>query len=54
MFSHTDEKNSGHWFFSILSRSCLSRPEKFSGQSRLSHGTGKTGFFGIQDCPAGL
>ncbi len=37
-----------------LSQSRLSRPEKFSGQSRLSHGTGQTGFFGIRDCPAGL
>jgi hypothetical protein len=29
----------------------MSRPEKISGQSRLSRGTG---FFGIRDCPAGL
>jgi hypothetical protein len=40
--------------FFELSRSRLSRPENFSGQSRLSRGTGQTGFFGIRDCPAGL
>jgi hypothetical protein len=32
----------------------LSRPEKISGQSRLSRGTGQIGFFWVQDCPAGL
>ncbi len=33
-FSYMKEKNSGHSFFSILSRSRLSRPEKSSELSR--------------------
>ena len=38
--------------FFASSRSRLSRPEKYSGQSRLSRGTGQTGLFGIRDYPA--
>ena len=39
--------------FFASSRSRLSRPEKYSGQSRLSRGTGQTRLFGIRDCPTG-
>jgi len=31
----------------------LSCPEKVLGRSPFLHRTGKTGFFGIRDCPAG-
>ena len=41
-----------NFFYIVPSR--LSRPEKISEQSRLSHGTGQTGFLGIRDCPADL